>query len=134
MANEKQSNLERIGIDERQEQLARGEARYDISRNEAYGPNHDKARSHDDANHPWGKGTGGSHTHYLPDQSLPKTLYNYSNFNTTEQAGGSYDKYGRNGVGGRNFLRTISLYNSEKPYGKQSVDIDTTIEGQYFVQ
>ena len=50
-------------------------------------------------------------------------MMDYSNFDTeSSNIGGSYDINGRNGVGGRNFLKTISIYNEENQYGPNLID------------
>lgn len=118
----KQSNLEKKGIDARHDSIVRND--YNI--NDEYNGNHSDALSNGD---PQGKGTGSAgHSHYLPNYNLPQTLFNYSNVDTTTAAGGKYDIEGRNGIGGRNFLSTINIYNSENQYGYESVD--TTLNQQ----
>ena len=125
-----QSCLEVKGIEKRQEGLVRN----DYTKNDEYSQIHPDAISNGD---PQGKGSGnGGHTHYLPDCTLPPTLYDYSNFDTSaKNIGGSYDIDGRNGVGGRNYLKAISKYNEEHQYGINSVDTSLNIlDGQILVK
>ena len=72
------------------------------------------------------------------DLNAPKTAFNYSNVDTRTEAGGSYDIYGAKGVegafqgdAGREFVKRINFYNPENSYGKDSVVIDTSVNGQY---
>ena len=60
----------------------------------------------------------------------------YSNFDTSaNNAGGIYDIEGRNGVGGRNYLKAISKYNEENQYGVNSVNTALNIlDGQVVVR
>ena len=74
----------------------------------------------------------------IRDLSKPKTHINYSNVDTRSEAGGSYDIYGAKGVegafqgeAGRESLKKINIYNPENAYGKDSVNIDTSVRGQY---
>jgi hypothetical protein len=111
-----QSCLEVKGLQARNELLLRN----DYSRNDEYSDLHPDALSDGD---PQGKGTGiGGHLHSTPDCTRPSVI-NYSNFDT-DGGGGQYDIEGRNGVGGRNFLMTISVYNRENNYC--GINIDTT--------
>lgn len=103
----------------------------------AYDGDHEDAKTHDDAQHPWGKGTGNSMGYAIRNLSAPKTQIDYSNVNTKD-GGGSYDKFGTKGVpkafqgdSGRNFLEKINIYGPGKEYGKDSVNIDEKIKGQY---
>lgn len=133
MAEEKrQSRLEQEGIDVRKEKLLRNDFMRDVNE---YDANNDAAKTHDDENHPWGKGTGsGGHGYTIPGQSKSKTKFDYSQFNTTN-GGGSYDKYGRNNVGGRERLQLINLYGPENEYGENSVDTSKNIEdGQVIIK
>ena len=128
----KQSNLEKKGIDERNNEIVRN----DYASTDEYSATHEDALSHPDSeDKPFGKGTNhGGHTYYLPDSSKSKDQMNYSNFDTFN-GGGSYDIYGRNGVGGRKFLTTINLYNSDNAYGVNSIDtILNQQDGQYIVK
>ena len=83
---------------------------------------------------PQGKGSGhGGHTHSTPDCTKPSSI-DYSNFDT-ENGGGLYDIVGRNGVGGRNFAKAISVYNEENQYGPNYVDTSENVaDGQIVVQ
>lgn len=128
--NVNQSCLESNGIEKRKETIIRN----DYNLNDEYNQTHKDAISDGD---PQGKGSGhGGHTHYLPDCSKPKSLYDYSNFDTkSDKIGGSYDINGRNGNGGRNYLRTISKYNSENQYGLNSVNTQLNIlDGQIVIK
>jgi hypothetical protein len=118
-----QTCLEKKGIEARGEALVRN----DYSRIDEYSDLHSDALSNGD---PQGKGTGiGGHTHSTPDSSRPSTI-DYSNFDTMN-GGGLYDIEGRNGVGGRNFLMNISVYNAQHEYGPNSVDTSANIsDGQ----
>ena len=109
-----QSYLEKIALDKRGETIVRN----DYNKEDEYSVRHSDALSNGD---PQGKGTGmGGHTFSVPDHNKT-TGISYSNFDTIN-GGGLYDIEGRNGVGGRNFLMTISKYNREKQYGKNAVD------------
>lgn len=126
----KQTCLEVNAIERRQEELVRN----DYNRNDEYSETHKDAISDGD---PLGKGSGfGGHTHYLPDCSKPKSMYDYSNFDTrASHLGGSYDINGRNGIGGRTFLQNISIYNEENQYGVNSVDTSKNIQdGQIIIK
>ena len=58
-------------------------------------------------------------------------MIDYSNFDTTN-GGGSYDIEGRNGIGGRNYLKTISMYNENYQYGSHLVNTEENLnQGQY---
>ena len=118
-----QTCLEKKGIDARHEQIVRND--YNIS--DEYTATHSDAISNGD---PQGKGTGhGGHTYSIPDCTKP-TGINYSNFDT-ENGGGQYDIEGRNGIGGRDFLMTISKYNRENEYGASLVDTSLNVaDGQ----
>jgi len=120
-----QSCLEKKGIEERKEHIVRSD--YNIE--DQYSSSHKDAISDGDPN---GKGTGhGGHTHSLPDCSKPTGMIDYSNFDTT-RGGGLYDIEGRNGVGGRNYLKTISLYNENYQYGANLVNTEENVnQGQY---
>lgn len=126
----KQTCLEKNAIDRRQEELVRN----DYNRNDEYSSLHSDALSNGD---PLGKSSGfGGHTHSVPNCDLPKGMYDYSNFDTTsENIGGSYDINGRNGTGGRTFLKNINLYNEANEYGINSVDTILNIEdGQIVIK
>lgn len=110
-----QTCLEKKGIEARNEALVRN----DYTRVDEYNDRHPDALATGD---PLGKGTGhGGHTHSVPDCTKPSQAPDYSNFDT-ENAGGYYDINGRNGIGGRNFLKTISVYNENIEYGPNLVD------------
>ena len=112
-----QTCLEVKGIQARNELLVRN----DYTRNNEYSGLHQDALATGD---PQGKGTGsGGHLHSTPDCTKPSAI-DYRNFDTSENAGGLYDIEGRNGIGGRNFLKTISVYNEERTYCDDSL-IDT---------
>lgn len=116
-----QTNLEKNGIETRDISIIRN----DYSTSDKYSALHSDAIGNGD---PLGKGTGiGGHIHSTPDQSKPKTI-DYTNLDTTK-GGGVYDIEGRNGVGGRNFLQNISLYNEQNQYGAHLVDTSAN-EGQ----
>lgn len=132
MANNKQSYLEKQGIEARREQIVRS----DYNKADAYSEEHEDALSNpNDKNKALGKGTGnGGHQHYRPNHDLPPTLINYSNMDTTA-GGGAYDIHGRNDVGGRNRLISYNLYNNDNAYGPDSVDSSMNIEdGQYVMK
>jgi hypothetical protein len=116
-----QSNLEKNGIDARQETLVRN----DYTNADNYSSLHTDAIGNGD---PLGKGTGiGGHIHSVPGQTTKRSI-DYSNLDTTN-GGGVYDVEGRNGVGGRNFLKNISLYNENNEYGAHLIDTSAN-EGQ----
>ena len=119
-----QTCLEKNGIIERNEAIVRND--YTIA--DVYSSLHTDALSTGD---PQGKGTGvGGHTHSTPDCNRPTSI-SYGNFDTSDRAGGLFDKEGRNGVGGRNFLMNISKYNAENEYGTHSVDTTANLlDGQ----
>lgn len=124
-----QTNLEKTGFEKRREL----EVRNDYNKNEEYNYTHPNAISDGDVK---GKGTGsGGHTHVVPsDDKSVTTRYNYGMFDST-RGGGLYDIEGRNGIGGRQFLQTISKYDSEHQYGAHSVDTSANIkDGQYFIK
>ena len=120
-----QSCLEKKGIEERKEHIVRSD--YNIE--DQYSANHSDAKSNGD---PRGKGTGhGGFSHWLPDCSKPSSMIDYSNFDTTN-GGGSFDIDGRNGIGGRNYLKTISMYNENYQYGSHLVNTEENLnQGQY---
>ena len=113
----KQACLEKVGIEKRHDTIVKND--YNIE--DQYSQLHKDALSDGD---PLGKGSGhGGHTHYVPDCNKPSSMMDYSNFDTeSSNIGGSYDINGRNGVGGRNFLKTISIYNEENQYGPNLID------------
>lgn len=126
----KQTCLEKVGIEKRHDTIIRND--YNIE--DQYSQIHKDALSDGD---PLGKGSGhGGHTHYVPDCNKPSTLMDYSNFDTeAKNIGGSYDINGRNGVGGRNFLKNISVYNEENQYGPNLVDTTANVQdGQIIIK
>lgn len=128
--NNKQSNLEIKGIDERHKEIVRS----DYNKQDFYDENHIDAMSDpSDETKIMGKGTNsGGHQHYVPDPS--QKGYNYSNLITSE-GGGAYDIHGKDGKGGRNRLLNINIYNKTNPYGFDSVDTSANIdEGQYVIK
>lgn len=120
-----QTNLEKKGIQARNEASVRND--YYKGEGREYSANHDDALSTGDVK---GKGTGkGGHVHTIPDASK-KPAIDYSKFDTSA-AGGLYDIEGRNGIGGRNFLTNISLYNAENEYGGHMIDMSANlVDGQ----
>ena len=124
-----QSTLEKKGIERRKVEILRND--YEIDNQ--YSFEHDDALTHEDEAHPMGKGTGeGGHGYTLPNPNLSPYIIDRSNFNT-QDGGGSYDKYGRNGVGGRYKLQGINIYGPNNEYGRESVEVDMNIIGQYLV-
>lgn len=110
----KQSYLEQEAISKREEILVRNDYGEEVE----YNTLHTDALSNGD---PQGKGTGnGGHLFSVPNRNKPKTI-DYTNFNTFN-GGGRYDIEGRNGIGGREFLQNISIYNANNEYGKNSID------------
>lgn len=132
----KTSRLDAEGQEWR-EKVMPGKNRYDEETN-PYGLNSDDAKHHDDDKHPWGKGNGKSMGYAIRNVNAPKTQINYSNVDTKTEAGGSYDIYGTigadmayQGESGRKFLERINIYKPTSEYGKNSVDVDTSVKGQY---
>ena len=126
----KQTCLEKVGIEKRHDTIVRND--YNIE--DQYSQLHKDALSDGD---PLGKGSGhGGHTHYVPDCNKPSSMMDYSNFDTeASNIGGSYDINGRNGVGGRNFLKTISIYNEKNQYGPTLVDTTANVQdGQIIIK
>ena len=131
--NTKQSNLERKGYEERNVELVRSDYKKKV--NEYSDAHIDALSNPEDETKVLGKGVvNSSHQAYVPDASLPSTLYNYSSLKTTA-GGGAYDIHGRNGEGGRNRLLKINIYSKDNAYGPNSVDTSANIdEGQYVVK
>ena len=126
----KQSNLERIGFDRRDVEFARSDYR---ESNEYKDGHEDTLSDSSRKDKPFGKGTStGGHTYSVPDYSLgPNRIKPQID---TENGGGSYDIYGRNGIGGRKWLQEISLYGPDREYGINTVDTSANIQaGQYYV-
>lgn len=103
-----------------------------------YDENNDSALHHNDDKHPHGKGTGKSMGYVKRDVNAPKTKFDYSAVDSRSEAGGSYDIYGTQdvegafkGESGRNFLKRINEFSPENEYGPNSVNIDTSVRGQY---
>lgn len=122
-----QTCLEKKGIESRGNLLTRN----DYTRADEYSATHPDALATGD---PQGKGTGhGGHTHYVPDCNKPSTI-DYSNFDTSNNAGGEYDINGRNGVGGRVFAQNISVYNEENSYCGINIDTSANVaDGQIVI-
>ena len=131
----KQSNLEKIGFERRNEHEL---LRNDIQKNQPYSPDHDSAMWHEgDETHPLGKGTGtGGHQHSLPREYGELTKNQIRPQIDIENGGGSYDINGRAGVGGgRKWLETINIYDKENQYGLGAITTDANIEdGQFFIK
>ena len=125
--------LETRGIPARASALTRN----DYTIHDEYSVTHPDALSNGD---PQGKGTGhGGHTHVIPNHELALNTpdhvwyseYNYSQLDTFN-GGGSYDIEGRNGIGGRNWIKAISKFNEEQQYGLDYVDTSLNVaDGQY---
>ena len=133
----KQSRLDIEGVEYRENRIP-GKNRYDIVTN-PYDENNEDALAHDDS--PWGKGTGKAMTYATRDLSAPKSEINRKVLDTSEAAGGQYDKFGAKGVdkafqgdAGREWAKGINIYNKNREYGPNSVDIDTTVRGQFTVR
>lgn len=131
----KESRLDKEGQEYRKDRIP-GKNKYLDEINE-YDGNNEDALSHDDESHPWGKGTGKSMGYAVRNVNAPKTQINYSNVDT-RNGGGSYDKFGAKGAdkafqgdAGRIFLQKLNEYGPEKEYGKESVDINTKVKGQF---
>ena len=122
-----QTCLEKRGITARNEHLVRN----DYNKDDYYYVGHPDAISNGD---PQGKGsqTIKGHTHSTPDCNKFGAGIDYSNFDTSDNVGGLYDIEGRPGLnGGRNYLKAISVYNSDNQYNKAIVDtIENQLDGQ----
>ena len=130
------NRLEKEGKNYRAERIP-GKNKY-LEEVNKYDADNEDAKHHDDDQHPWGKGTGKSMGYAIRNLSASKTDIDYSNVDTTTEAGGSYDIYGTKGVdkayqgdSGRKYLQRINIYGPENQYRKDSVDIDETVRGQY---
>ena len=137
MANDQK--ISRLDVEGRnwRETIMPGKNRYEDEVN-PYGLNSEDAKTHNNDKHPWGKGTGKSMTYAVRNLKAPKTQINYSTVDTHSSAGGSFDIYGTKGVdmayqgdSGRKYLERINEYKPESEYGKNSVDIDTSVRGQF---
>lgn len=132
MSNKQQTRLEEEGISKRKELNLKNDFQREADKN--YSEQHDSAFTHDDKNHPHGKGSKNklSQTFLTPNRKASKD--GYSELINTEEGGGSYDIYGTNSSSGREYLKRISLYNKDNQYGRASIDDSANIEdGQYFV-
>lgn len=116
----KQSNLEKIGLERRNEHEL---VRNDIHKNQPYDASHPYAKSKE--GQAIGKGTGhGGHGHIARERL------------DIENGGGDYDINGRPGVdGGRNWLMTINTYDKNNKYWFDTVDTEANIDdGQFYVK
>ena len=121
----KQSRLDKEAQEWRKEKLETG-GNNDYLASNPYSAEHEDALSHDDTKHPLGKGTGKSLDYVVKNEKAPKNVIAHSDINTLE-GGGSIDKETRNR------LQMMNEYKPGKEYGKNSVDIDINLAGQYFV-
>ena len=113
-----QTCLEARSIEERGTEIVRN----DYTIDDQYSATHKNAISDGDTK---GKGNqSGGHTHYLPDCSKPKSMIDYSNFNTETEAGNTYDINGRNDIGGRKKALSSSIYNKDYQYGLSLINTD----------
>ena len=121
----KQTCLESKAIDLRNKSFVRN----DYTKNDEYSAQHPDALSNGD---PLGKGTGhGGHTHSVPDCNRPSVI-DYSSTDTN--GGGYYDINGRDGVGGRTFLKAINLYSENNEYSADSIDTSLNVaDGQIVI-
>ncbi len=124
----KQSRLEKEAIEKRKELVAKR----NYNRENEYSVNHKDAISDDT---PYGKNPKdeeASDIYLVPNPNGSKTAMGYSMI--TSNGGGLYDREGRNGVGGRKYLSTISVYGPKNAYGEDSVDTSLNVEnGQIIV-
>jgi len=138
----KQSELERIAIDERTNEFIKSPYTYDEKT--PYSDAHPDALADGDNK---GKGTGTS----LSYLSIPTTKGTYTtstmmgttvNTDINSGAGNVYDIDGTKGVdkafqgdAGRNYLvfGGMNPYNTSNEYGPGSVDTTTSVPGQYWV-
>ena len=135
-----QSNLERIGIDERTQEFIRSPYKYD--ENNPYNASHPDALADGDEK---GKGTAQPMGHLtIPTvKGTHATATVMGRTTDTNNGGGKYDTDGTKGVpgafqgdAGRNYLMggTINPYNKQNEYGPQSVDTSKPVPGQYWVK
>lgn len=126
-----QTRLEEEGISKRKELNLKNDFQREQDKN--YSEKHDSALTHDDKNHPHGKGTNsGGHGFSIPNRKKSKTSYEPQIL--SEEGGGSYDIHGINSSTGRNYLKRISLYSKDNQYGPNSIDDSANIEdGQYHI-
>ena len=130
-----QTQLEKDGLKIRAGEQVRSDVVTSNIPNNTYNKSDEYSARHKDAladGDTRGKGTGhGGHTHSVPNFSLPKNLYNYSDIDTSDKAGDAYDQNGRNGLGGRRFLQTINIYGPNNEYGPNIVDTSANVaDGQ----
>ena len=130
-----QTVLEKTGIDIRGGVPVRSDVTTKNILNNTYNKSDEYSWLHKDAladGDTRGKGTGhGGHTHTVPNYTLPKTLFDYSNIDTSSKAGDDYDQHGRGGVGGREFLTTINIYNEANQYSASIIDTSKNVaDGQ----
>ena len=127
--------LESKGIEQRHDLIDRN--RYTNNDDNKYGIGHEDSVSNGDA---LGKGdpnSSGGHGHTIPNVGVASTSINYSNtINTySNNIGGLYDINGRNGIGGREKLMNMSLYNKNRPYGIDSIDTSSNrSDGQIIIR
>lgn len=139
---EKQSRLDKEGILYRDERVdSNKENRYNRLTNAYDGDNPDALAKNSDEEHPQGKGTGVEMGYVVRNVNADKHDYPYNNLVTTEEAGGYYDKNGTKGVekafqgdSGREWAKQINIYSRDNSYGKDSVDIDASVKGQFLTK
>lgn len=129
-----QSNLGKIGIEERNSQVIRN----GIKDTNPYSVEHETAKGEE--NKPLGKGTSdenfrGGHGHSMPAYGQ----YGKNEFKPQfdiENGGGQYDIHGYEGKGGRNFSQSINTYGPKKPYSADLIDIEEGIDNnkQFFIK
>lgn len=133
-----QTVLEKTAIDIRHGVPVRGDVTTSNILNNTYNASDEYSALHKDAladGDVKGRGTGhGGHTHTIPDYTKSKTMFDYSNIDTSDKAGNAYDKHGRNGVGGREFLTTINIYSAANEYSANIIDTSKNVaEGQVVI-
>lgn len=118
-----QSCLETISRQERQEEIVRN----DYNKDDKYSSVHPDAMATGDR---MGRGTGSSHSFWLPNCSGTIGSFNYSNFDTSLSSGAGNDLDNE----ARNTAMTRSLYNPDYQYSAKLVDTSANVlEGQYRV-
>lgn len=129
-----QSRLEKEGFEKRSEKEFISRV-YQNENGKIYNETHPDALSGDDAQ---GKGTGVSMGYAVRNLNAPKSEINYSNMDTTSEAGGIYDKEGRGalkGIAGRHNLMLMNTYSKENAYGVNSVDTSANVvAGQIVIE
>ena len=130
-----QTALEKNAIDIRHGVPVRGDVTTSNILNNTYNASDEYSALHKDAladGDVRGRGTGhGGHTHTIPDYTKPKNMFDYSNIDTSNKAGDAYDQHGRNGIGGREFLTAINIYNEENQYSANIIDTSKNVaDGQ----